>query len=115
MLSRVARKVSFIGGPRLFAVGPASRAGPATRVPPGSPHPRSRRAAASLRPPLVDQRRHQTGPAGLVAGAEAGAVVAVEVLVKEDQVAPVRVALELLGAAVDRPPSLPVAREDADE
>ena len=43
------------------------------------------------------------GPAGLVAGAEAGAVVAVEVLVEQQQVAPVRVGLELLDAAVHRP------------
>ena len=44
----------------------------------------------------LDQLGHQPGPAGLVAGAEAGAVVAVEVLVEQEVVAPVRVVLELL-------------------
>src|SRR5436309_9342780 len=38
---------------------------------------------------------HDSGPARLVAGAEAGAVVAVEVLVEQDAVAPVRVLQEL--------------------
>ena len=37
------------------------------------------------------------GPAGLVAGPEPGPVVAVEVLVEQDEVPPVRVVLELLG------------------
>src|SRR5262245_31808352 len=59
--------------------------------------------------------RDNAGPAGLVAGAEAGAVVAVEVLVEEDVVAPVRVVLELLGAAVDRPTAAGVAPEDRRE
>ena len=53
------------------------------------------------------------GPAGLMAGAEAGAVVAVEVLVEQDEIAPVRVFLELPRAAVDRPPAVLVAQEDA--
>ena len=39
---------------------------------------------------LLQQLGHEAGPAGLVAGAEAAAVVAVEVLVEEHQVAPVR-------------------------
>src|SRR5437879_967716 len=46
------------------------------------------------------------GPASLMAGAEAGPVVAVEVFVEQDQVTPVRVFLELLRAAVDRPPAI---------
>jgi len=44
----------------------------------------------------LDYFRHDTGPARLVAGAKAGAVVAVEILVEQDMVAPVRVVLELL-------------------
>ena len=40
-----------------------------------------------------------------MAGAEAGAVVAVEVFVEIDQIAPVRVFLELPRAAVDRTPA----------
>src|SRR4051812_17274945 len=50
-----------------------------------------------------------------MAGAQAGAVVAVEVLVEEDQVAPVRVFLELACPAVDRPPAALVLQEDARE
>src|SRR5262245_61574816 len=57
--------------------------------------------------------RDDAGPPGLVARAEAGPVVAVEVLVEQDEVAPVRVFLELAGAAVDRAAALPVAQEDA--
>jgi hypothetical protein len=41
------------------------------------------------------------GPAGLMAGTQAGPVVAVEVLVEQDEVAPVRVFLELLRAAIE--------------
>src|SRR5256885_17203857 len=50
-----------------------------------------------------------------MARADPGAVVAVEVLVKQDQVAPVWVALELLGATVDRSPPVAAAKEDPRE
>ena len=53
----------------------------------------------------------QAGPAGLVARAEAGAVVAVEVLVEEQQVAPVRVLLEQPLAAVDGSATVRPARK----
>ena len=49
------------------------------------------------------------GPAGLVARADAGAVVAVEVFEELDAIAPVRVFLELLRAAVHRPAAVLVA------
>src|SRR5689334_19882921 len=52
------------------------------------------------------------GPAGLVARAEAGAVVAVEIFVEVQAVAPVRILLEFPGSAVDGPPSVLVAKED---
>ena len=42
-------------------------------------------------------------PSGLVAGANAGAVVAVEVFVEKDVVSPMRVGLEFLRAAKHRP------------
>ena len=64
--------------------------------------------SGSSPPPFVDQVRDQSRPSGLVIGAEPGAVVAVEVLVEEQQVAPVRILLELLGAAVDPPPAVRV-------
>jgi hypothetical protein len=51
---------------------------------------------------LLQQLGHQARPARLMAGADAGAVVAVEVLVERDEAAPVRVALEDLRSAVDR-------------
>src|SRR5262245_50492090 len=47
-----------------------------------------------------------------MAGAKARAVVAVEVFVEQDQIAPVRVRLELLRTAVHRPPALFVLEED---
>jgi hypothetical protein len=47
-----------------------------------------------------------------MAGADAGAVVAVEVLVEEEEVAPVRILLELADPAVHRPAAVLVAQED---
>src|SRR5262245_7828918 len=45
----------------------------------------------------------ESGPAGLVAGSESGAVITVKVFVEQNVVAPVGVGLELLGAAKHRP------------
>src|SRR5687767_4180831 len=53
------------------------------------------------------------GPPGLVARAEAGAVVAVEILIERNAIAPVRVLLELFRAAEHRPPPRRIAQEDA--
>ena len=50
-------------------------------------------------------------PAGLMAGPEPGTIVAVEVLIEQYVVAPVRVGLELLCAAVDGSPAVFVAGE----
>ena len=55
---------------------------------------------------LLNQFRNQRGPAGLVAGADAGAVVAMKVFVKRDQVAPVGIFLEFFRAAEDRAPAM---------
>src|SRR6058998_1470091 len=52
-------------------------------------------------------------PSRLVARAEAGPVVAVEVFVEQEIVAPVRVLLKLARSPVDRPPALAVPQEDA--
>src|SRR5262245_2742208 len=60
---------------------------------------------------LQNQFRHQPGPSGLMAGASAPAVVAVEVLVEEDQVAPMWIALELFVLAMHRPSSVGIAEE----
>ena len=63
----------------------------------------------------VQQAGDDSRPTGLVAGPEAGPVVPVEVLVEEDQVTPVRVLLELRGAAVDGAAPALVPEEDAGE
>src|SRR5262249_24636309 len=63
----------------------------------------------------LDQRCDEPRPAGLVRRSDAGAVVAVEVLEEENQVAPVWVGLELLRAAVDGPSTALVAQENARE
>jgi hypothetical protein len=39
-------------------------------------------------------------------GTNAGAVVPVEVFVKQNEIAPVQVGLKLLGAAIERPPAV---------
>src|SRR5262245_4255905 len=72
----------------------------------------SRSARPMLAPVLLKELGHKPGPAGLVAGAEAGASLAVEVLVEEDEVLPVRIRLERLEAAVHRPASVGTAEED---
>ena len=56
-----------------------------------------------------------SGPAGLVAGAEAGPVVAVEILVEQEAIAPVRVRLELPGLSIDRATALLVFQKDVPE
>ena len=58
---------------------------------------------------LLEEFRHQCRPAGLVAGPNARAVVAMEVLIEQQQITPVRILLELLRAAVDRPAAAAVA------
>jgi len=48
----------------------------------------------------LDQPGHEAGPPGLVRGAEPGAVVAVEVLIEEDQVPPMRSSWNSLTRAI---------------
>src|SRR6185369_3327650 len=62
-----------------------------------------------------DQAGDQSGPSGLVAGSQAGAVVAVEIFVEENQVAPVWIVLEFSGASVDGAAAYRGAQESADE
>src|SRR5262249_27865327 len=62
-----------------------------------------------------DQRRDNSGPPGLMARTEPRAVVAVEILVEQQQIAPVRVVLERRRAAVHSPPAVLVAQEDVRE
>ncbi len=60
---------------------------------------------------LLNQLRDKPGPPCLVAGTQPGPVIAVEVLVEEDMVAEMRILLEQLYIAVDRPPPCFVPRE----
>ena len=68
------------------------------------------RIAATRQPTLlgvggevVDQIGHQATPSGLVASADASPIVAVEVLIKQQIIFPVGVALKGLLATKDRP------------
>src|SRR6266446_8496165 len=61
---------------------------------------------------LLEELGDEAGPARLVARADAGAVVAVEVLVEEHEVPPVGVREPFLDAAVDR--SLPARASQED-
>src|SRR4051812_21252883 len=59
-------------------------------------------------PPLVDERGDEGRPSRLVRGAQARPVIAVEILVEQHQVAPVRVVLVLGRPAEDRPAAVRV-------
>jgi len=61
----------------------------------------------------MHQSSDNAGPPGLMTGAKARSVVAVEVLVEQQQIPPVRVVLEGFGAPVDGPASLRISQEDA--
>src|SRR6202166_3836227 len=62
---------------------------------------------------LLHQLGDNARPSGLMTGAQARAGVAVEVLVKENQVSPIRVRLELLQVAEYRSVALFVTKKDA--
>src|SRR5687767_7816132 len=61
---------------------------------------------------LLDQFGDEGGPAGLVARAEAGAGISVEVLIEEEMVAPVGVLLEGRTVGEHRAAAVRVALED---
>src|SRR5438105_15770313 len=63
-------------------------------------------------PEDIDQTGDDPRPSRLVAGAEAGAVVAVEVFVEQQMIAPMGIALKFFGAPEYRPPAGFVAQED---
>ena len=64
---------------------------------------------------LLQQLGHQGRPAGLMAGAEALAGVAVEIFVEKNEIAPVGVGGKLGHAAVDRAVSMFVPQENSGE
>ena len=83
-------------------------------LPPTSWRPISRRQPLRSRTGAAPRAMSPVQPVWWLAP-EPGPVVAVEVLVEQDQVAPVRVVLEALRRAVDRPPAVLVAQEDRGE
>jgi len=62
-----------------------------------------------------EERRHQAGPARLMAGANPGSGVPMKVFVKKKVVAPIRVGLKFLPVGKHRPTPVGVAQEDADQ
>src|SRR5499427_6288802 len=64
---------------------------------------------------LLNQLGHQPGPAGLMAGAEPRAVVAVEIFKEENRAAPVFVALKFFYRAVCGPAPGLVGQEEFDQ
>src|SRR5262249_32655272 len=74
---------------------------------------RRRGTVEAERAAVLQQERDQRGPAGLVACAKAGAVVAMKELMERDVVAPVGVALDVLVVAEHRPTAVTIAQKDA--
>jgi hypothetical protein len=64
---------------------------------------------------LFDQFSDEAGPARLVARADAGAVVAMEIFVEKEQVPPVRIFLENFRAAGDRTAAILSTHENVNE
>src|SRR5262249_15447991 len=64
---------------------------------------------------LLEQFCYQAGPACLMIRADAGAVVAVEVFVKQNEVAPVRIAMEKFQTARGWTPSIFAAHKNTTE
>src|SRR5262249_32232523 len=62
----------------------------------------------------LNEAGHQSGPTGLMTCANSGAVIAVKVFVEQNQIPPVRILLELIGATVDGPASV-LPSENADQ
>src|SRR5258705_12876304 len=63
----------------------------------------------------LDEFGHESCPAGLVTGAQPGTIVAMEVFVEVDVVAPERIVLELFRAAIDGSSAIRVAQENPGE
>src|SRR5208282_3493640 len=61
---------------------------------------------------LLHQLRDYAGPSGLVACSNSGSRIAVEVLMKQNQVAPVRIGLELFEIAEHRPAAFFIAKKN---
>src|ERR1700722_13052886 len=66
-------------------------------------------------PIRLDDPRNAPGPSGLMAGSDASARIAVEVLEEENIVTPVRVRLKLLRASIHRPPARAILHKRTDQ
>src|SRR5215204_5594935 len=65
--------------------------------------------------PFIDEGRDESGPAGLMRSAQPLSGLGVEVLMEEDEIAPVGVLLEFPAITVGWPPPRGVTGEDADQ
>src|SRR5689334_18742724 len=84
------------------------------------PHHRGGRAALISHlfgdePVHLDQTGNTARPSGLMAGADAGAIVAMEVFVEQDQISPVGIVLEFLCTAIHRAAAGCIALERLDQ
>jgi hypothetical protein len=61
---------------------------------------------------LLDQFRHQAGPA-LVAGAQAASVLSMEILIEKQTILPQGIVLKLSAGSMGRPPALFIAEKKA--
>jgi len=64
---------------------------------------------------LLNQLRDKTSPAGLMTRTDAASVVAMEVLVEQNQIPPVRIRLERLVLSMHGPSSVSAAQEGASQ
>src|SRR6266581_1234225 len=73
---------------------------------------RRERGRRGLFPALLQKLGHQRSPSRLMAGTNAGAVVTVEIFVKQYEVTPVGVLLKRLRPAVDGPAPVRIRQEE---
>ena len=66
-------------------------------------------------PKQLNEPRYDTGPTGLMAGAETRTIVAMKVFVEQNIVLPVRIALKFAGTAEHRALPFFISEEDARE
>ena len=104
---RLTERGISLGSPRLTS--PAGKGSVALATKPGSS------AVAIGRVELPDHLRDQGGPASLMTGSDTRAVVAIEVFVEEDVVAPLRIVLEEFVFAVEGSPTIRAALEQRDQ
>ena len=109
------RRATRAPPPRRGCRRPAARAGSSSLAVVERHRRAARRASGRRAAAAQDQVGDEPRPAGLVGGAEPGAVVAVEVLVEEDVVLPGRVGLEPLDPAEARPPAVLADEEERDQ